>query len=89
MIDPPTYRHRGGSIIEFETSCEVAWGTVPPVIAWRGKIAIDLRWIGSAQPYGFYDDQMNFTNITLCGSDTGITINIPYEDFMVLWMAAK
>ena len=88
MIDPPTYRHRGGSIIEFETDWDTIYNTMPVALVWRGKIAIDLRWVASASPSEVRDG-CSLTNVTMCGSSHSVAINIPYEDFMVLWMAAK
>jgi hypothetical protein len=71
-------------IREFETDHEVKYFLhQPKETVWHGKISVDLRWVGSAQPYD------GATSVTLGGSNTQRVINIPYEEFMKLWMEAK
>lgn len=56
---------------------------------WEGKVSVDLKWVASARPkaaHGFI-----WTEISMAGSggNQAFGINIPYSEFMPMWMKAK
>lgn len=83
--------HRS-AVVELECEPEFKYPTLSEPdravrVEWRGKIAVDLRWVAAARPVG---GEVSATSVSLCGSGRfDSTLNIPYSEFMALWMKAK
>ena len=82
------------SSFDIETGKTGAPVTIPA--KWYSKRAIDLRWVATAAPRKLpvdekHRDLIDATRISMCGdrSSDGSEINIPYEQFMDLWVRAK
>lgn len=74
--------------VEFRTSPlgEFTDGPNSPMVwTWESTVAIDLRWVASAQPTF---SSLNATQICMAGNGNWLTIDIPYSDFMRMWTDA-
>lgn len=78
------------TIKEFDAypSYEVVDGQFTTV--WGRKLSISLEWVSSARPYALGGPKGTPPGccITMAGSGTETIINVPYPDFMKMWMEA-
>ena len=78
-------------VVEFEAVPELSTSpeakSFGDVCQWWTKRAVDLRWVAMAEPWA--SSQHTGTTISLAGGRDGFTINVPYEEFMILWLKAR
>ncbi len=77
--DPP----RRKTIVEFQTVFDAFDRK------WHSKIGVDLKWVSGARTRREYSLEHVVTQIVLAGSNDWFTINVPYEEFMTMWMKAR